>query len=143
MSPQSWVYNEDCIATAVAEITTGDNANMTDDFTAVPIKVSRRTGGNHIGIVAVTLTFTGDGTMDGADIEAHLLASFDNGNTYTTGAYWVVECDSDTNPDADEVVYYTEVIPVWGVSHLKLWKVENKDAANSITDVNVTISGGR
>lgn len=143
MSPQSWVYDEDCIATAVATITTGDNANMTDDFTTVPVKVSRRTGGKHVGIVSITVTFTGDGSMDGADIDFHFQASYDNGNTYTTADYWIVEVESDTDADDDEIVIYTEPVLVFGVSHLRLWKVVNNDAANSITDVNATISGGR
>ena len=143
MSPQSWVYSEDCIATAVAEITTGDNANMTDDFTTIPIKVSRRTGGNHVPIVAITVTFTGDGSMDGADIDFYFQASYDNGTTYTTTDYVVVSRESDTDADADEVVIYTEEVNVFGISHLRLWKVVNNDAANSITDVNATISGGR
>lgn len=141
-SPQSWVYNEDCIATAVATITTGDNANMTDDFTTVPIKVSRRDGGNLIGIVAITITFTGDGSMDGADIDFYFQASYDNGTTYTSTDYWIVSRASDTD-HVSNVVIYTEMVPVWGVSHLRLWKVVNNDAANSITDVNASISGSR
>ena len=143
VSPQSWVYSEDCIATAVAEITTGDNANMTDDFTTIPIKVSRRTGGNHIGIVSITVTFTGDGSMDGNDIDFYFQASSDNGTTYDTTAFWVVSIESDTD-HVDNVVRYTDfIVPVWGISHLRLWKIVNNDATSSITDVNATISGGR
>jgi len=143
MSPQSWVYSEDCIATAVAEITTGDNANMTDDFTTIPIKVSRRTGGNHIGIVSITVTFTGDGSMDGNDVDFYFQASYDNGTTYTTTAFWVVSIESDTDHVANVVRYTDFIVPVWGISHLRLWKVVNNDATSSITDVNATISGGR
>ena len=142
VSPQSWVYNEDCIATAVATITTGDNANMTDDFTTVPIKVSRRDGGGLIGIVAITITFTGDGTMDGNDIDFYFQASYDNGTTYTTTEYWVVGIESDAD-HVDNVVIYTEPVLVWGISHLRLWKVVNNDATSSVTDVNASVSGSR
>jgi len=143
VSPQSWVYSEDCIATAIAEITTGDEAVMVTDFVTIPIKVSRRGGGDLIGIVSITVTFTGDGTMDGNDVDFYFQASYDNGTTYTTTAFWVVGIESDTDHVANVVRYTDFIVPVWGISHLRLWKIVNNDATSSITDVNATISGGR
>ena len=60
ISPQSWVYSEGCIATAWATITTGDNANMTDDFGTtdqeVPVDADMAT---------LTVWFTHAGAGDG------------------------------------------------------------------------------
>lgn len=139
INAQSWVYNEDCIATAVSTITTGDNANMTDDFTAVPIRVQRL---DHSSVVAITITFTGDGSMDGADVDFYFQASYDNGTTYTTDEFVIIDCPSDEDHSSN-IVRHMELVNVYGLSHLRLWKVVNNDAANSITDVNATISGGK
>ena len=81
--------------------------------------------------------------MDGNDIDFYFQASSDNGTTYDTTAFWVVSIESDTD-HVDNVVRYTDfIVPVWGISHLRLWKVVNNDATSSITNVNATISGGR
>lgn len=145
VSAQSWVRKEvfivdsDDVADPIATITTGDSAVNGTDFTSSSVWVSRRA---FASVVAITITFTGDGTMDGADIDFLFQVSCDDGTTWSTTEYVTISIASNTDHVAN-IVYYTETIQVYGISHIRLWGVINNDAANSITDVNATLSQGR
>lgn len=140
VSSQSWSWSQNALATSEASISAGGTATNGSEITASSIKVSRN---NHASVVAVTIWFTGDGSMDGSDVDFFFQASYDNGTTWSTDAYVEVDVASDTDADGSNNAKHTELINVYGISHLRLWKIVNNDAANSITTVNATISGGK
>jgi len=130
----SYITKFDFIATAIAEITTGDNANMTDDFTAIEVPVDS-------DMATLAFTFTHAGAGDGANVDFYFQASYDGGTTFTTKEFILVQIPSDIDYDASGIRRYAQVDWYQGISHLRLWKVVNNDAA-SITDVNASLSRG-
>ena len=146
-SPQSWVYNENCIqspttglASLAGAATTATNGT---EFTAVPIKVSRRDGGGHSSVVTITISFTTDGGgIDSNDVDFYFQASYDNGTTYTSDEFVIIDCPADTTASSN-AVKHMEQVNVYGISHLRLWKIVNNEADDTITLINATISGGR
>jgi hypothetical protein len=139
VSAQSWSWSSACIDTAITTLAASSTATNGSEFTANSIQVSLLGGSS---VVAVTITFTGDGSMDGSDIDFFFQASYDDGTTWSTTGFVEVDVASDTDHSSN-VVRHTELVNVYGVSHLRLWKVVNNDAANSITSINATISGGK
>jgi len=138
-SAQSYEWRQACIGTSIATIAASGTATNGSEFTAIPILVSRPLGSS---VVAITITFTGDGSMSGADIDFYFQASYDGGTTYSTDEFVIVDIGSNA-ASATNVVRHTELVNVYGISHLRLWKVVNNDSSNTITTVNATISGGR
>lgn len=145
VSAQSWVRKEVFIVDSAGDadpietiLTTATATNGTE-FTSSSIHVSRP---NFAAVVAITVTFTGDGSMDGEDVDFIFQVSHDDGTTWSSTDYVTISRASDTD-HVTNVVYYTETVQVYGISHIRLWKVTNNDAANSITDVNATLSQGR
>lgn len=130
----SYIEHTDFIATAVSTITTGDNANMTDDFTAVEIPIDS-------DMATIAITFTHAGAGDGANIDFYFQASYDGGTTFTTNEFILIQKASNMAPAAAGARRHAQVDWFQGVSHVRLWKVVNNDAA-SITIVNATLSRG-
>ena len=92
-------------------------------------------------IVAITIEFT-IATANGDDIDFYFQASFDGGATWSTDEFVIVDCASDIATVASPAKH-TELVNVYGISHLRLWKVVNGDAVTAITAVNATMSWGR
>ena len=89
----------------------------------------------------VTVTFTTAGG-DGNEIEFYFQVSCDNGATWSTTYWTVIDVASDED-GVDGVVRYQWLDIYPGVSHIRLWKIYNGDQITAITDVNASLSWGR
>ena len=103
---QSWKASADAIASDIAEILTTATATNGTDFTAAPFWISR--GLDYGSVIGITITFTGDGSMDGKDVDFYFQLSFDGGTTYTTDDPIIVDCPSDETATATYVVRHFE-----------------------------------
>jgi len=134
VSPQSYQGN-------YPFLTAGVNVNLSTaavngtDFTSEPVWISRPGCGDK---VAITVTFTrAAGTASTVDFEFQ--ASYDGGTTWTT-AYFV-NLQTATNETAvSNVVRKITLVNVPGVSHLRLYRINNTDAANNLTACNASVS---
>lgn len=126
--------HEDFLATAEASIAAAATATNGSEFTS-------RTEPTDPEKVCITCIFTTAGG-DGGEVLFSFQASFDGGTTYTSNAFKAIGIPSDED-NASNVVRHAELVDVSGISHLRLWKVTNGDAATAITSVNATISWGQ
>jgi len=124
----------DFIATAIATITTGATATNGSEFTSRELPVRTQ-------MATITVTFTHAGAGDGANVDFYFQASYDNGSTWTTNEFILTQVASNIAPAAAGARIYSAVDWFQGISHIRLWKVTNNDAA-SITLVNATLSWG-
>jgi hypothetical protein len=130
----SYIEHTDFIATAIATITTGATATNGSEFTSVAIPVDS-------DMAALAITFTHAGAGDGSNIDYYFQASYDGGTTWTTNEFILIQKASNMAPAAAGARVHAQVDWYQGISHLRLWKVVNNDAA-SITAVNATLSRG-
>ena len=133
-SSQSYISNDTFLATAVnvAKDTTVTNGT---NFSSGAVRVSHPGYG---AICAITVTFTrAAGSTSTLDFEFQ--CSYDSGTTYSTSYY--VRLRPATNETAvSNVVRYTSLVYIYGISHLKLYRIVNNDATNAVTACNATVS---
>jgi len=126
--------HKDFLATAEASIASTATATNGSEFDSETIVVQTE-------VIAITITFT-IVAANGDDIDFYFQASHDNGVTWSSDEYFIVDCASDVST-AGTPVYHTEEKLVGGISHLRLWKVVNGDTVTAITAVNATASWGK
>lgn len=134
MMPQSYQGNFAFLATAVDVNASATAVNGTD-FTSDPVWISRPGCGD---AVSITVTFTrAAGLTDTVDFEFQ--ASYDGGTTWTTAYYANIQVA--TNETAlSNVVIKTYLVNVPGVWGLRLYRINNTDASNNLTDCNASVS---
>ena len=131
-----WNHSEDFLHSGVTIAASGTSTNGTD-FTSTPIDLSAIQGQGNV--VLITLTFTGDGSMTAdTDIDYYYQVSYD-GTNWTTDEYVIVDVDSDASHSSN-VVIHSELLNIYGVRSIRLWKVINNDSGSIITAVNSSIS---
>lgn len=128
--------------TSEAFLDAAENVNATitatnvTDFDSNEIEVSLL---GYPSQATITITFTGDGTMDGEDVDFLFQVSYDGGTTWTTTAFLEIDVASNTD-HVTNVVRHAELVQFPGISHIRLWKIVNNDATSNITAANATIS---
>ena len=122
--------------TTAEDVNSGATATNGAEFTSTEIEVSRL---GYPDKATITITFTGDGSMDGSDIDFFFQVSYDGGTTWSTTAFLEIDVASNTDHSSN-VVRHSELVQFPGISHIRLWKIVNNDAANNVTACNATIS---
>ena len=125
---QDW----DFLDTAVDVNASATKVNGTD-FTSNEIKImSRKDGG------AITVTFT-RATGSASTLDFEFQASCDGGTPWSTAYY--VKIEVATNETAvSNVVRKTIQVNLWGISHIRLYRIVNNDGANNVTACNAILS---
>ena len=125
----------DFLASAVAVNATITKVNGTD-FTSVEVNLSYPPDLPTIG--ALTVTFTrAAGSASTVDFEFQV--SYDGGTSWTTAYY--VRIQVATNETAvSNVVKVTKPVYLYGISHMRLYRIVNNDGANNLTACNAKIS---
>ena len=93
---------------------------------------------NWVQLALLTVTFT-RAAGSASKVYFEFQISYDGGTTYTTAYYWRVEVATNETAVSD-VVRYSELIPLYGVSHIRLYRIVNDDSGNNLTDCNAYIS---
>jgi len=133
--------------TSEAFLDTAEDVNSTitatngTDFDSVEIVVSLL---GHPSQATIIITFTGDGSMDGLDVDfffqlGYLADPLDPDTiTWSTTSFLEIDCASDTD-HATNVVRHPELVQFPGAYALRLWKIVNNDASSNVTACNATI----
>jgi len=135
VSSQSYQENHRFLGTTV-DVSSGGTATDGTHFNSQDIRISWAGYGN---VVAITISFTGDGSMDGSDVDFFFQVSYDGGTTWTTDAYVEVDVASDA-AHSSNVVRHTELVNVHGISHIRLYQIVNNDSTSGITACNAWVS---
>jgi len=132
------IQTDDFLASAIASIAADATATNGSEFTSLELDLVSDDGlVNTDGIATVEITFTGDGSMDGSNVEFYFQVSLD-GTNWSTDEYVKIYCASDAEHVSDVVRHSEPITAKW--KKIRLWKVFNDDAANEITDVNAKIA---
>ena len=131
---QTWHESTDFLTTAVACGTSTTLVNGTG-FNSSTIRVAR---GGYPEAGAITITFTRT-TGSASEVYFEFQASYDNGTTWTT-AYYVRIAVATNETAVSNVVVKTTLINLNGVSHLRLYRIVNLDAAVGLTACNANFS---
>jgi len=134
-SPQSY-------QTHIAFLTSGINVNLSTaavngtDFASEPVWISRPGCGNE---VAITVTFTTDGSGTSSTVDFEFQASYDGGSSWTTAYHTILQVPTNETAVSNVVrkVFLVNVHGLWG---LRLYRINNTDAANNLTACNATVS---
>ena len=135
---QSWFYKANFLTTAV-DVGTSTTATNGTEFTSAAIWVSRLNADPTFCLVTITFTRT---TGSAEEVDFKLIASFDDGTTYTTDAYETITVATNIVATSS-VVVHSEIVWIAGVSHLKLGWIDNRDTTIALTDCNASVSLGR
>ncbi len=128
-------YQRDFLATADAEVTTGDTEVNVTDFTSREIKISRVSDPE---TVAITVTFA-RATGSAATVDFAFEASFDGGRTWATFEGVTIKVASNHSVISGTTVRVITLVNTPGVSHLRLKSIKNNDSG-SVTACNATLS---
>ena len=138
---QSYHTSEAFLDTA-EDILAGATATNVTDFDSEEIIVSRL---GYPSQATIIITFTGDGSMDGSDIDFFLQLGYLSDPTDTSTITWSttsfleIDCASDADHSSN-VVRHSELVQFPGAYALRVMKIVNNDSANNITAANATIS---
>lgn len=132
---QSYHVSEAFLTTA-EDVNSKATAVNGTDFNSNEIEVSVL---GYPSQATITITFTGDGSMDGEDIDFFFQVSCDNKTTWSTTAFLEIDVASDTDHSSN-VVRHSELVQFPGISHIRLWKITNGDMSSNVTACNATIS---
>lgn len=124
-------------AADIASLAASSTATNGSEFTAFAIDCTWPPSRAAKTTALIVLDFTGDGSMDGSDIDFYFQVSYDGGTTWTTDEYVIIDVASDAAHSSNTVIH-AEIINA-KFSHIRLWKVDNLDAANAITLINAYI----
>jgi len=128
---------ETFIAADIASLAASSTATNGSEFTAVAINCTWPPQRASMTTALIVIDFTGDGSMDGADVDFYFQVSYDGGTTWTTDEVVIIDCPSDTDHSSNTVIHAELINIKW--SHIRLWKVVNGDAANGLTLINAYI----
>lgn len=83
----------------------------------------------NVGLLTVTFTRT---TGTASEVDFEFQASYDGGTTWTTAAYCTISVA--TNAAAvSNVVRYSVPVYLYGISHLRLYRIVNNDGSTALT----------
>ncbi len=126
------IYKADFLSAAVACGTSTTLTNGTG-FTSASIWVSQRRA-EPVGTITVTFTRT---TGSASEVDFEFQVSYDDGTTWTT-AYFV-KISVPTNETAvSSVVRKSMLVYTYGITHIRLYRIVNGDAAVALTACNAT-----
>ena len=135
----SWIVTKTFLATAEnvdasATATNGTHFTSTNVDITFPTQPPRATPTT----VAVTVTFTraaGSASL----VYFEFQGSYDNGTSYSTVYLFRIEVATNSTA-VSNVVRYTTLVNVYGISHLRLYQIVNNDSSNNITSCNAYVS---
>ena len=132
---QSWYMSQAFLATGVSCGTSASVVNGTD-FGSAAVRVSF-IGQPSIG--ALTVTFTRAAGSSTATVDFYFQVSYDGGTTYSD---YIEPFSVETGHAAisGTTVRVTKPILLYGVSHIRLYKITNNDGSNALTVCNAAIS---
>jgi len=79
-------------------------------------------------------------TGTAASLDLYFEVSIDGGTTWGTAPLFVIEVPTNTAADTGGVVIYHGMYNLYGVTDIRLAKIDNTDAVTDLFDINVTIS---
>jgi hypothetical protein len=125
-------FSQNFLTTAVA---CGKGATLVNGtgFTSASVDIMNQSAQ---GVVTVTFTRAA-GTASTMDFEFQV--SYDGGTTWSTAYYAVIQVPTNETA-ATNAVRVTIPVDFWGVSHVRLYRIKNNDAANDTTACNARIS---
>jgi len=132
-----WQGYETFIAADIASLAASSTATNGSEFTSASITCGWPPERALVTTALIVIDFTGDGSMDGADVDFYFQVSYDGGTTWTTDEVVIIDCPSDTAHSSNTVIHAELINIKW--SHIRLWKVVNGDAANGLTLINAYI----
>jgi len=89
-----------------------------------------------VGVLTVKFTRT---TGTTAEVDFEFQASFDGGTTWTTAAYCTISVATNAAAVSD-VVRYSVPVYLYGISHLRLYRIVNNDGSTALTNCGAYLS---
>jgi hypothetical protein len=84
----------------------------------------------NVGLLTVTFTRT---TGTTAEVDFEFQVSFDGGTTWCTEPYCVVSVATNAAAATSNVVRYAAPVYLYGISHLRLYRIVNNDGSTALT----------
>jgi len=135
LGSQSYIANYRFLGSPLSVAASGTATDGTE-FNSLEPRVSHNGYG---AVCAITVTFVRDGAGTTDTVDFEFQASFDGGTSWSTAYY--VRLRVATNETAiSSTVIVTDPVNIYGISHLRLYRVVNNDSATNLTYCNAYVS---